>query len=256
MKANLQHFSGTDTVFRKVTVTKERRKTWTHARLYFLTFPASRSVHRQTEKWVSRTSLEADAPHPSTKTNPPPADTLTWTLTRSPFALWTPRAPRTLTLAAGLCLGQGAEEQERTARSRHRAPNIARPPQALLGTSPEASASGLCRRGPSLLPSSGPQPYTPALQRPPRASFPFTGLRSVSTGPLLPERAERRPLIQRRMAKRKRSLWARGTPSASKPTPGARAETRAAVARTSPRKRSRHHATRRFRGSMRAYDSV
>lgn len=142
---------------------------WTHARLYFLTLPAGRSVHQQAERRVSRTSLEADAPHPSTRTNPPPADTLTWTLTRSPFALWTPRAPRTLTLAAGLCLGQGAEEQERRARSRHRAPNIARPPQALLGTCPEASASGLCRGGPSLLPSSGPQPYTPALQSPPRA---------------------------------------------------------------------------------------
>ena len=152
---------------------------------------------------MSRTILEADEPHTSTRTNPPPADTLTWTLTRSPFALWTPRAPRTLTLAAGLCLGQGAEEQERRARSRHRAPNIARPSQALHGTSPEASASGLCRRGPSLLPSSGPQHYTPALQSPPRASFPFTGPRSVPTGPLLPERAERRPLIQRLMAKRK-----------------------------------------------------
>lgn len=45
-----QHFSGTETVFRKVTVTKERRKRGTHARLYFLTFPAGRSVHRQAEK--------------------------------------------------------------------------------------------------------------------------------------------------------------------------------------------------------------
>lgn len=212
---------------------------WTHARLYFLTLPAGRSVHRQAERWVSRTSLEADAPHPSTRTNPPAADTLTWTLTRSPFALWTPRAPRTLTLAAGLCLGQGAEEQERRARSRHRALNIARPPQALLGTSPEASTSGLCRGGPSLLPSSGPQPYTPALQSPTRASFPFTGPRSVSTGPLLPERAERRPLIQRRMAKRKRSLWARGTPDRLPQLLNPRSER---GLKHAPRSPERHHA--------------
>lgn len=47
---------------------------------------------------------------------------------------WDPRASRTLSLVDGLCLGEGAEEQERRARSRPRAANIARLPQALLRT--------------------------------------------------------------------------------------------------------------------------
>ena len=139
-----------------------------HDCLHFLTFRCRSFCPTRQHK----ASLDVDVPHQSTKrTNPPPSDTLTWTLTRSPLAFWAPRASRTLSLADGLCLGQGAEEQERRARSRHRAPNIARPPQALLGTSPDPSARGPCLREPSLLlPSSGPQPESPRwLPSPSRA---------------------------------------------------------------------------------------
>lgn len=46
---------------------------------------------------------------------------------RSPFVFRAPRASRTLSLAEGLCPGQGAEEQKRRALRRNRARNIARP---------------------------------------------------------------------------------------------------------------------------------
>ena len=57
--------------------------------------------------------------------------------------------------------------------------------------------------------------------------------------PLLPERVERRPLIQRRMAKRKRSLWARGTPDRLPQLLNPRSER---GLKHAPRSPERHHA--------------
>lgn len=211
-----------------------------HDCLHFLTLPCRSFCPTRQHK----DSLDVDVPYQSTKkTNPPPSDTLTWTLTRSPLAFWAPRASRTLSLAEGLCLGQGAEEQERRARSRHRAPNIARPPQALLGTSPDPSACGPCLREPSLLlASSGPQPCPQALQSPPLAPFSFTGPSSWRSSAFPhPERAERTQDVQRRTAKEKaHALSSRDTPQprvASKLTRFLLAETRAAPTPTSPRQR-------------------
>lgn len=67
---------------------------------------------------------------------PDPAPT--WTFTRSPLGIRTARASRTLSAAAGPDLGRGAEEQERRARSRQRAPNMtrARPAGTLPARSP------------------------------------------------------------------------------------------------------------------------
>ena len=211
-----------------------------HDCLHFLTFRCRSFCPTRQHK----ASLDVDVPHQSTKrTNPPPSDTLTWTLTRSPLAFWAPRASRTLSLADGLCLGQGAEEQERRARSRHRAPNIARPPQALLGTSPDPSARGPCLREPSLLlPSSGPQPCPQALQSPPAGSLLLHGPQLVKKLCFLPPRKGGKDTrCSATNAKEKaRALSSRDTPqprTASKLTPGPPAETRAAPAPTSPRQR-------------------
>lgn len=75
---------------------------------------------------------------------------------------WALRASRTLSLAEGLRLAQGAEEQERRARSRAQVRSIARLPEALLGSSPDPSGFGPCLRGPSRL-SSAPQFRAAAL---------------------------------------------------------------------------------------------
>ena len=195
-----------------------------------------------------------DVPQKSLKRqNPPRPHTPTWTLTRSPLVFWAPRASRTLSLAEGLCLGQGAEEQERRARSRHRAPSIAR----RLQTSSDPSEFGPCPRGPSLL-----------LLFPGRSAALRCGCSLPLQGPqrcahrTSPPRPSRQQAQQSNRLSRERQKYSTrpeepGQPTTCRrslnPKPRPRAETRAATAPTSLRQR--HHVTRRLGGSMRTCDS-
>ncbi|KAL0629751.1 LINE-1 retrotransposable element ORF1 protein, partial [Plecturocebus cupreus] len=149
----------------------------------------------------------------------------------------------------GLCLGQGAEEQKRTARSKQRAPSIARPPWPSAGAAQTPQFEPACEDTPfSAAPLPRLQVGYKTLKSPPAARFLLqdSQLCLHRTSPLPSSQRDGTDRIlskRQKEIKHSRQLERPAARDNSKPTHRAQIATRAAP-RTSPRQhRLHHHAT-------------